>query len=109
MIAVPGLASHAVGSWKSPGGNDLWLRDWLAGDIPNIRVLLYGYDTTLLKSNAKSSIEDLGRRFLESLTAFRTSDGVGSSTAADMGLANHAADRASSDYPPRPQSGRPSH
>ena len=108
MIAVPGLASHAVGSWKSPGGNDLWLRDWLPDDISNIRVLLYGYDTTLLKSNAKSSIEDLGRRFLESLTAFRTSDEVGLSST-DTGLANHAADRASSGPPPRPQSGRPSH
>ncbi|KAK1991103.1 hypothetical protein LX36DRAFT_753802 [Colletotrichum falcatum] len=74
VVAVPGLASHAIGSWKSPRGNDLWLRDWLSDDIPNIRVLLYGYDTKLLKSNAKSSVEDLGRRFLESLTAFRTSD-----------------------------------
>ncbi|KAI1330215.1 hypothetical protein F5Y16DRAFT_31561 [Xylariaceae sp. FL0255] len=74
VIAVPGLASHAIGSWKSPGGNDLWLRDWLSKDVLNIRVLLYGYDTKLLKSNAKSSLEDLGRSFLESLTAFRTSD-----------------------------------
>ena len=75
---MPGLASHAIGSWKAPGGNDLWLRDWLSDDLENIRVLLYGYDTTLLKSNSTSSIEDLGRRFLESLTAFRTSDEVGS-------------------------------
>ncbi|KAK2031148.1 hypothetical protein LX32DRAFT_637474 [Colletotrichum zoysiae] len=74
VVAVPGLASHAIGSWKSPGGNDLWLRDWLSDDVRNIRVLLYGYDTKLLKSNAKSSVEDLGRSFLESLTAFRTSD-----------------------------------
>ncbi|WQF89374.1 hypothetical protein CDEST_14388 [Colletotrichum destructivum] len=54
---------------------DLTVRvDWLSDDTPNIRVLLYGYDTKLLQSNAKSSVEDLGRRFLESLTAFRTSD-----------------------------------
>ncbi|KAK8132019.1 hypothetical protein PG999_000192 [Apiospora kogelbergensis] len=74
VVAVPGLASHAIGSWKAPAGNDLWLRDWLSNDIPNIRVLLYGYDTKLLKSNSRSSVEDLGRRLLESLTAFRTSD-----------------------------------
>ncbi|KAK8862169.1 Protein SERAC1 [Apiospora arundinis] len=101
VIAVPGLASHAIGSWKSPGGNDLWLRDWLSDDIPNIRVLLYGYNTKLLKSNAKSSVEDLGRRFLESLTAFRASDDVGPLTG-DRRQANNPADRASPDYPHRP-------
>ena len=71
MIAVPGLGSHAIGSWKSPSGNDLWLRDYLPDDIPNIRVLLYGYDTSLLRSDSKDSIEDLGNRFLESVNAFR--------------------------------------
>lgn len=40
-------------------------------DVPNIRVLLYGYDTTLLGSDSKDSVEDLGRRFLESIKAFR--------------------------------------
>ena len=71
MIAVPGLGSHAIGSWKSPSGNDLWLRDYLPDDIPNIRVLLYGYDTSLLGSDSKDSLQDLGIRFLESVKAFR--------------------------------------
>ncbi|KAI0010398.1 hypothetical protein F4779DRAFT_616681 [Xylariaceae sp. FL0662B] len=71
VVAVPGLASHAIGSWKSPSSNDVWLRDYLPTDVPNIRVLLYGYDTTLLKSDSRQSIEDMGRLFLESLKAFR--------------------------------------
>ncbi|KAL8907435.1 MAG: hypothetical protein Q9207_001405 [Kuettlingeria erythrocarpa] len=71
VIAVPGLGSHAIGSWRSPTSNDLWLRDYLPDDIPNIRVLLYGYDTPLLGNNSKDSIEDLGVRFLESIKAFR--------------------------------------
>ncbi|TDZ35774.1 Protein SERAC1 [Colletotrichum spinosum] len=73
VVAVPGLASHAIGSWKAPGDSDVWLRDWLPEDIPNIRVMLYGYDTKLLKNDSASSIEDLGRRFLESLGTFRKS------------------------------------
>ncbi|KAF9872960.1 ankyrin repeat domain-containing protein [Colletotrichum karsti] len=76
VIAVPGLASHAVGSWKTPGENEVWLRDWLPKDIPNVRVLLYGYDTTLLKNESTSSIEDLSRRLLESVTTFRLSTNV---------------------------------
>ncbi|KAH8707497.1 hypothetical protein GQ44DRAFT_777431 [Phaeosphaeriaceae sp. PMI808] len=52
VIAVPSLRSHAI-------------------DVPNIRVLLYGYDTSLLGNDSIDSIEDLGRRFLESIKAFR--------------------------------------
>ncbi len=70
VIAVPGLASHAIGSWKSPSSNDLWLRDYLPYDVRGIRILLYGYDTSLRSSNSKDSVEDLGRRFLESLIRF---------------------------------------
>jgi hypothetical protein len=71
VIAVPGLGSHAIGSWKSPSGNDVWLRDYLPNDVPDIRVLLFGYDTPLLGNDSKDSIEDLGSRFLESIKAFR--------------------------------------
>ncbi|KAJ2985996.1 hypothetical protein NUW58_g5244 [Xylaria curta] len=71
ILAVPGLASHAVGSWKAPGANDIWLRDYLPNDVSGLRVLLYGYDTNLLKSDSRKSIEDMGKMLLESVTAFR--------------------------------------
>jgi hypothetical protein len=76
MIAVPGLGSHALGSWKSPNSDDVWLRDFLPKDVPNVRVLLYGYDTTLPGSLSKQSIEDLGGALLEQIIAYRASDGV---------------------------------
>ncbi|KND92361.1 Vegetative incompatibility protein HET-E-1 [Tolypocladium ophioglossoides CBS 100239] len=74
VIAVPGLGSHALGSWKSPNGDDVWIRDFLPKDLPNIRVLLYGYDTTLPGSLSKQSIEDLGDALLEQIIAFRQND-----------------------------------
>ncbi|KAL8294757.1 hypothetical protein RB600_000626 [Gaeumannomyces tritici] len=76
VIAVPGLGSHALGSWKSPNSDDVWLRDFLPKDVPNIRVLLYGYDTTLTDNRLKQSIEDLGATFLEQVIAFRARDGT---------------------------------
>ncbi|KAI6623871.1 hypothetical protein MCOR14_009448 [Pyricularia oryzae] len=76
VIAVPGLGSHALGSWKSPNSDDVWLRDFLAEDVPKIRVLLYGYDTTLANSQVKQSIEDLAATFLEQVIAFRAEDEV---------------------------------
>ncbi|KAL5049509.1 hypothetical protein BDW71DRAFT_204766 [Aspergillus fruticulosus] len=72
VIAVPGLGSPAIGSWKSPSSNRVWLRDFLPDDVPNIRVLLYGYDTSLLDNDGKESIEDLGCCFLESVKAFHS-------------------------------------
>ncbi|RYP53591.1 hypothetical protein DL768_001455 [Monosporascus sp. mg162] len=71
VITVPGLASHAIGSWKSPSSSDVWLRDYLPVDLPNVRVLLYGYDTKLLKSDSRISIQEMGVLFLQELRAFR--------------------------------------
>ncbi|KAJ5894279.1 hypothetical protein N7495_005970 [Penicillium taxi] len=76
IIAIPGLGSHALGSWKSTDSDEVWLRDFLPKDLPNIRVLLYGYDTTLSGSLSKQSIEDLGGALLELITAFRANDGT---------------------------------
>ncbi|GKT46206.1 uncharacterized protein ColSpa_06387 [Colletotrichum spaethianum] len=76
IIAVPGLGSHALGSWKSTNSDKVWLLDFLPHDVPNIRVLLYGYDTTLPGSLSKQSIEDLGGTLVERVVAFRARDGA---------------------------------
>ena len=76
IIVVPGLGSHPLGSWKSTNSDEVWLRDFLPKDLPNVRVLLYGYDTTLPGSLSKQSVEDLGRALLEQVNAFRANDVV---------------------------------
>ncbi|KAF9772370.1 hypothetical protein IL306_009926 [Fusarium sp. DS 682] len=84
IIAVPGLGSHALGSWKSPNSDDVWLRDFLPKDVPNIWVLLYGYDTSLQGSLSNQSIEDLGGEFLEKIIAFRANDGPNAALIHDL-------------------------
>lgn len=68
---MPGLGSHAIGAFKAKDGNNVWLRDFLPEDIPTARVLVYGYDTTITKGNAKHSISNLAMAFLDSVKAFR--------------------------------------
>lgn len=102
VIAVPGLGGHAIGSWKSPSDNDVWLRDYLPNDVPNIRVLLYGYDAPLLRNDSKDSIEDLGKRFLESIKAFRTDNVCGIQDSADY-IAHSVAGESPSSHIHRPQ------
>ncbi|KAL5349520.1 hypothetical protein ACLOAV_005815 [Pseudogymnoascus australis] len=67
VIAVTGLAGHAFGSWKPRGSPYMWLRDFLPAEIPNARILTYGYDTKLPGSQSTASIVDLSRKFLESV------------------------------------------
>lgn len=47
----------------------MWIRDALPKSMPNIRPILYGYDTTLVNSNSFQSIFDLSRGLLDQLKA----------------------------------------
>ena len=70
-IAISGLASHPFGSWRPKDDNSpwMWIRDALPKAFPNTRVALYGYDTTLVKSNSFQTIADLAFFLGESLKA----------------------------------------
>ena len=71
IIAVTGLGGHAFGSWKSRGGSHMWLRDSLAFDLPGIRMLVYGFDSHLGKSDSFQSISSIADQFQDSLRAIR--------------------------------------
>jgi hypothetical protein len=45
----------------------MWLRDQLPIDFPRARIMTYGYDTTLLKSNSFQTIDDLAQFLLAKL------------------------------------------
>ncbi|KAG7009638.1 hypothetical protein G7Y79_00002g007530 [Physcia stellaris] len=74
IIAVTGLGGHAFGSWKSRGGSHMWLRDSLAFDLPGIRILVYGFDSHLGKSDSFQSISSIADQFQDSLRAIRSKD-----------------------------------
>jgi hypothetical protein len=72
-IAISGLASHPFGSWKQRDNTAtfMWLRDSLPQDIPQIRVITYGYDTGLFASKSVQGIDDLARSMIKKLEAIR--------------------------------------
>ena len=39
----------------------MWLRDALPLDVPHARILIYGYDTRLIRSSSFQSLTDLGK------------------------------------------------
>ncbi|CCA74840.1 related to kinesin light chain [Serendipita indica DSM 11827] len=71
IVAIHGLGGHREKSWMTNDGI-LWLRDLLLADLPNARVLSYGYDadtdspecvsTLTLRRHAEEFIRALLRR-----------------------------------------------
>ena len=58
---MTGLGGHALGSFKQRNGPFVWLRDGLPVDEPDLRILSYGYDTTIVNSSSFQSLTDLAR------------------------------------------------
>jgi hypothetical protein len=72
IVAVTGLGGHAVGSFRSPNGRFVWLRDFAPRDIPQARFITYGYNSTVALSDNNQGVHELARTFLDALKAFRS-------------------------------------
>jgi len=59
VLVVPGLGSHAFGSFVHKGDGHMWLTDRLPQDMPAARVMIYGYESGLQGSTSFANLEDL--------------------------------------------------
>jgi len=72
VVAVTGLAGHAFGSWRSRKTRDMWLKDYLPEDIKHIRIMTYGYNSSLVEGN-DVRLSDHRRHFIQQLENCRIS------------------------------------
>ena len=70
-VAVCGLGGHAFGSFKEKGTTYMWLRDSLPKDMPNLRVLLYGYASGLDGSDSNQNVSVIADSFVSQLGFLR--------------------------------------
>jgi hypothetical protein len=78
VIAVTGLAGHAFGSWRNRETHRMWLKDFLPHDVKNVRIMSYGYDSSLLgRSQAENRLLDYQRLFIQDIENARSSVKVG--------------------------------
>src|SRR5439155_14466195 len=73
IVAVTGLAGHAFGSWSS-SPRQMWVRDFLPQDIPDIAIYTYGYESRLQHASSRSIISDHARRFVDKLAYLRSTN-----------------------------------
>ncbi|KAL7274139.1 hypothetical protein RUND412_002973 [Rhizina undulata] len=73
IVAVTGLGGHAYGSWRGKQTKKMWLRDFLAQDLPNCRTMIYGYNTNL-NSRGIHTLNDYKIGFLNEIAKIRKSE-----------------------------------
>ncbi|RPB06396.1 hypothetical protein P167DRAFT_514553, partial [Morchella conica CCBAS932] len=72
VVAVTGLAGHAFGSWCSNHTGCMWLQDLLPADLQSIRVMTYGYNSSLTRDTVEQTFVDYRRSFIHALMDARS-------------------------------------
>jgi hypothetical protein len=52
----------------------MWLQDLLPQDLPNARVMTYGYNSNIVEDASISSIRDFAKGLLNDLDGYRTEE-----------------------------------
>ena len=78
IVTLHGIRGHALGPflYDSEEVAKIWIRDFLPSDIPNCRVLTYGYLTARDSRKCDFGIQVLAKEFLETFMRFREATDV---------------------------------
>ncbi|KAH8747004.1 ankyrin repeat protein [Hyaloscypha finlandica] len=74
IVAIHGLNGHYMKTWQSTtssGDGVLWLRDILPHQIPQARIMSYGYDSSVVFSKSTEDISTFADGLLEDLVSRR--------------------------------------
>ena len=74
IVALHRLGGHAFNTWRfhCGGVDSMWLCDFLLEDIPNARILTYGYPANVIFNTSTEGIRSYVQSFLERLFLNRT-------------------------------------
>jgi hypothetical protein len=66
-VAVHGLRGDAIDTWTHPKSNAFWLKDFLPKQIPDTRILTFGYYTAAAFSESTAEVINHAKSLLTSL------------------------------------------
>lgn len=67
VVAVHGLGGNAIDTWTHPKSNAFWLRDFLPRQIPDARVMTFGYNAAAAFGQSTADVLDYAKSLLSSL------------------------------------------
>ncbi|KAI1440190.1 hypothetical protein F5Y02DRAFT_423283 [Annulohypoxylon stygium] len=70
IVAITGLGGKAFTSWQCYDGS-MWLRDHVPLDIPNSRVLIYGYSSDVGNTDSITTLSEITENFIMDLVSYR--------------------------------------
>lgn len=70
IVAVHGLGGHWQKTWADTDGK-FWLQDFLPKQLPNARIMCFGYNSKTAFTKAVTDIEDASRDLLDRLDGMR--------------------------------------
>jgi len=76
IVAIHGLNGHYQNTWSAtaPSGEQVnWLKDLLPRQIPNARIMSYGYNSAVQFSKSVAVTETFAEQLLEDLISWRNS------------------------------------
>ena len=71
VVAVHGLNSDAIHAWTHDG-KTMWLEDLLPEQLPNARIMTYGYNSKVYKDATSARLHDHAKGLLNALDAVRS-------------------------------------
>lgn len=77
IVAIHGLNGHYLDTWTAKGANGekvIWLKDFLPNQIPDARIMSYGYNSAVQFSKSMAGISEFADQLLENLRSWRQSD-----------------------------------
>lgn len=73
LIAIHGLGGHPQNTWTA--GKHSWLEDFLPVDLPQLRIMVFGYNDARTFSGSGSNIENTALDLLEDITRLWRQEG----------------------------------
>jgi hypothetical protein len=67
IVAVHGLGGDATDTWTHPQSKAFWLRDFLPGQVPDARILTFGYNAAAAFSTSTAEVIDHAKSLLSGL------------------------------------------
>ncbi|PYH46386.1 LipA and NB-ARC domain protein [Aspergillus saccharolyticus JOP 1030-1] len=74
LIAVHGLNGDAIETWTHKQSGVMWLRDLLPQELPNIRIMTYGYNARFNNFTGHQDLRNISMKLLSELVDLRKTE-----------------------------------